>query len=104
MTQCGTVAWTAPEIFDGSHYTEKADVFSYGVILWELVFRKKPWEGVHSMKVIQMVGSGKRLSLNNPPSDTPSDMLDLINLCCSQEPAQRPSFPQIIEQFYLSHV
>jgi serine/threonine protein kinase/ABC-type branched-subunit amino acid transport system substrate-binding protein len=106
MTQCGTVAWTAPEIFEGSHYTEKADVFSYAVILWELVFRKKPWEGVHSMKVIQMVGSGKRLSLNNVPTDAPQDFVDLIKLCWSHEPSQRPSFPQIIEQFYLtdSHV
>jgi len=103
MTQCGTVAWTAPEIFDGSHYTEKADVFSYAVILWELVFRKKPWEGIHSMKVIQMVGSGKRLALTNVPSDTPSDILELMKLCWSHEPAQRPSFPQIIEQFYLSN-
>lgn len=102
MTQCGTVAWTAPEIFEGLHYTEKADVFSYGVILWELVFRKKPWEGVHSMKVIQMVGTGKRLNLTNIPSDTPSDVIDLIKLCWSHEPSQRPSFAQIIEQFYLT--
>eukprot|EP00026_Physarum_polycephalum_P001102 Phypoly_transcript_01103.p1 GENE.Phypoly_transcript_01103~~Phypoly_transcript_01103.p1 ORF type:complete len:774 (+),score=173.32 Phypoly_transcript_01103:1162-3483(+) len=102
MTQCGTVAWTAPEIFDGSHYTEKADVFSYGVILWELVFRKKPWEGTHSMKVIQAVSSGKRLPVTPCPADTPADILDLIKLCWSQEPSQRPSFPQIIEQFYLS--
>jgi serine/threonine protein kinase len=41
MTQCGTVAWTAPEIFLGERYSEKADVYSYSVILWELVFRKK---------------------------------------------------------------
>lgn len=102
MTQCGTVAWTAPEIFDGLHYTEKADVFSYGVILWELVFRKKPWEGVHSMKVIQMVSSGKRLPLTNIPQDTPSDIIDLLKLCWSQEPSQRPSFAQIIEQFYMA--
>ena len=95
-------------------------MFSYGVILWELVFRKKPWEGTHSMKVIQLVGAGKRLNLNSPPSDTPTyisnffpslfsiififfDLLyiiDLIKLCWSQEPAQRPSFPQILEQFF----
>lgn len=102
MTQCGTVAWTAPEIFEGLHYTEKADVFSYGVILWELVFRKKPWESIHSMKVIQMVGAGKRLPVVNPPNDTPSDIINLIKLCWSQEPGQRPSFAQIIEQFYLT--
>lgn len=102
MTQCGTVAWTAPEIFEGNHYTEKADIFSYGCILWELIFRKKPWEGVHSMKVIQQVGAGKRLPLTNVPADTPPDILELIKLCWSQEPSQRPSFPQIIEQFYFS--
>jgi serine/threonine protein kinase/ABC-type branched-subunit amino acid transport system substrate-binding protein len=102
MTQCGTVAWTAPEIFEGLHYTEKTDIFSYGVILWELVFRKKPWEGVHSMKVIQQVGAGKRLALTNVPHDTPSDIVELIKLCMTHDPNQRPSFPQIIEQFYLT--
>jgi hypothetical protein len=97
MTQLGTVGWTSPEIFNGSHYTvlyfvsfirrrecthkkwfcllnlqEKADIFGFAVLLWELIYCQKPWKGVHTMKVIHMVVAGKRLSLSNPPVGTPA--------------------------------
>jgi len=98
MTQCGTVAWTAPEIFDGSHYTEKADIYSYAVVLWELIFRKKPWAGKHSMKVIQTVETGGRLSIVNMPPDTPPKIINLMKSCWEQVPDKRPSFAEIIQQ------
>jgi Protein tyrosine and serine/threonine kinase len=58
---------------------EKADVYSFGVVLWELIFRKKPWQGKHSMKVIQMVESGGRLPLANMPADVPQQV-SLLNI------------------------
>jgi serine/threonine protein kinase len=36
MTQCGTAAWTAPEILSGQAYSEKSDIYSFAIILWEL--------------------------------------------------------------------
>ena len=41
----GTPAWTAPEIMEMRQYNEKVDVYSFGVLLWELITRKKPWDG-----------------------------------------------------------
>ena len=35
-------SWVAPEIFRGEHYTEKIDVYSYSIVLWELFCFKKP--------------------------------------------------------------
>ncbi|KAE9412412.1 hypothetical protein Angca_007991, partial [Angiostrongylus cantonensis] len=36
MTRCGTPAWTAPEIIRGEKYSEKADVYSFGIVMWEV--------------------------------------------------------------------
>jgi serine/threonine protein kinase len=36
MTACGTPAWTAPEIINGGSYTEKVDVYSFGIVMWEV--------------------------------------------------------------------
>lgn len=38
----GTYQWMAPEVIKGDKYTEKADVFSFGIILWEIATRKPP--------------------------------------------------------------
>lgn len=97
MTQCGTVAWTSPEIFDESHYTEKADVYSFGIVLWELIFRTKPWAGKHSMRVIQAVVSGERPSILNMPADTPEFMKILMVKCWAHNPHERPNFAEIVD-------
>jgi len=97
MTMCGTVAWTAPEIFQGSLYSEKADVYSYGIILWEIIFRKKPWDGMHSMRVTNYVSDGKRPPLTDMRTDTPQDIVSLMQTCWGQDPATRPTFTQIIQ-------
>lgn len=49
--QCGTYQWMAPEVIGGHIYTEKADVFSYGINLWELLTRKIPYDGMQPMQV-----------------------------------------------------
>lgn len=41
----GTYQWMAPEVITSHKYTEKADVFSFGVLLWELATRKPPYYG-----------------------------------------------------------
>ena len=49
--QCGAYQWMAPEVIEGRSYTEKADVFSYGIILWELLTRRIPYDGMQPMQV-----------------------------------------------------
>ena len=49
--QCGTFQWMAPEVIANGKYTEKADVFSFGVILWELAARQLPYDGMNSVQV-----------------------------------------------------
>jgi serine/threonine protein kinase len=39
----GTLAWMAPEVLANQRYTERADVYSYGIVLWELLTRQCPF-------------------------------------------------------------
>lgn len=42
----GSAAWMAPEVFEGYTYTEKCDVFSWGIILWEVLSREQPFKDI----------------------------------------------------------
>lgn len=50
-TAVGTPEWMAPELLRNDPVTDKCDIFSLGVIMWELCTLKKPWEGVKPMEV-----------------------------------------------------
>ncbi len=41
----------APEVINGENYTEKADVYSYGIILWEIAAREPPYRNIMGTKV-----------------------------------------------------
>ena len=49
--QGGTAEWTAPEVLRGLPYNEKSDVYSYGVVLWELMTRQVPWPDHSTIQV-----------------------------------------------------
>lgn len=94
MTACGTPCWTAPEILRNARYTTKADVFSYGIVLWELVTRDEPFSGMPAFQVIFAVGTkGVRLPL---PAICPPELIKLITSCWQEDPSLRPPFSDII--------
>ena len=43
----GTYQWMAPEVITNQKYTEKADVFSFGIILWEIAVREPPYKRIY---------------------------------------------------------
>ena len=91
--QRGTPHWMAPEVIEGLRYTEKADVYSFGVILWELVSESEPFRGVHHFQVLKLVSSGERPTI---PSDAHPVLKELIQACWAQNPSSRPVFTDII--------
>ena len=94
--QCGTYQWMAPEVIGGHIYTEKADVYSFGVNLWELLTRKIPYDGMQPMQVAMMVHTHKkRLPI---PDTCPEWYATLIKDCWDQDPDARPSFAEIIKR------
>eukprot|EP00193_Tetraselmis_chui_P020973 CAMPEP_0177795104 /NCGR_PEP_ID=MMETSP0491_2-20121128/26032_1 /TAXON_ID=63592 /ORGANISM="Tetraselmis chuii, Strain PLY429" /LENGTH=866 /DNA_ID=CAMNT_0019317867 /DNA_START=27 /DNA_END=2627 /DNA_ORIENTATION=- len=90
----GTPEWMAPEVLRNEPANEKSDVYSFAVIMWELMFYKEPWHGTRPMQVVFAVGSiNKRLPL---PFDTPLN--SLIEDCWLGDPEARPSFEHIYER------
>ncbi|OON17352.1 hypothetical protein X801_06811 [Opisthorchis viverrini] len=94
MSFAGTVAWMAPEVIRNEPCSLKVDVWSYGVILWELLTGEIPYNGVDSSAIIWGVGSGKLRLL--VPASCPTELRILINMCWNNKPRSRPSFRQIL--------
>ncbi|XP_072314509.1 mitogen-activated protein kinase kinase kinase 7-like isoform X1 [Eucyclogobius newberryi] len=90
----GSAAWMAPEVFEGSNYSEKCDVFSWGIILWEALSRKKPFDevGGSAFCIMWAVHRGTR-----PPliKDLPEPLETLMTRCWDKEPSLRPSMEEV---------
>lgn len=96
-SKIGTYQWMAPEVINGFKYTEKADVFSFGVILWELATRKPPYYGIEGQVVsMRVVKEGLRPKISD--KEAPGPFLDLMKRCWHEDPDRRPSFGEIIKE------
>ena len=51
MTTCGTTRWVAPEVLQNGRYAESADVWSFGVVMWEMATRREPFEQLSDWQV-----------------------------------------------------
>lgn len=92
----GSPYWMAPECLHGSWYDQRADVFSYGIILCELIVRLEADPDVLPRTADFGVD---RLALRRLcPDDCPPAFLRLAFACCQVEPSSRPTFQGIVEQ------
>ncbi|KAJ1691154.1 hypothetical protein LUZ63_015309 [Rhynchospora breviuscula] len=90
----GTPEWMAPEVLRNEPSNEKCDVYSFGVILWELATMQKPWSGLNPMQVVGAVGfQDKRLEI---PTEVHPLVAKIISSCWDNDPCNRPSFAQLI--------
>ncbi|XP_074582288.1 putative serine/threonine-protein kinase SIS8 [Curcuma longa] len=90
----GTAEWMAPEVLRNEPSDEKCDVFSFGVILWELCTLQQPWEGMNPMQVVGAIGfQDRRLDI---PDDMDPIIAGIIRKCWQINPKMRPSFAEIM--------
>uniref|UniRef100_A0AAY4ASG8 Mitogen-activated protein kinase kinase kinase n=1 Tax=Denticeps clupeoides TaxID=299321 RepID=A0AAY4ASG8_9TELE len=94
MSFAGTVAWMAPEVIRNEPVSEKVDIWSFGVVLWELLTGEIPYKDVDSSAIIWGVGSN---SLHLPvPTTCPDGFKILMKQTWQGKPRNRPSFRQIL--------
>ncbi|KFK43966.1 hypothetical protein AALP_AA1G197400 [Arabis alpina] len=90
----GTAEWMAPEVLRNEPADEKCDVYSYGVILWELFTLQQPWGKMNPMQVVGAVGfQHRRLEI---PDHVDPAIADIIRKCWQTDPRLRPSFAEIM--------
>ncbi|URD89408.1 STYKc [Musa troglodytarum] len=89
----GTPEWMAPEVLRNEKSNEKCDVYSFGVILWELATLRMPWSGMNPMQVVGAVGfQDRRLDV---PKEVDPLVARIIWECWQTDPSLRPSFAQL---------
>jgi len=92
----GTCHWMAPEVHTGTKYDEKVDVYSYSMILFEIICREIPFEEEEPAAVGGLTVSGVRPDLEAIPPDCPEALKDLMIVCWTPNPAKRPAFDEIL--------
>ncbi|KAL3629636.1 hypothetical protein CASFOL_026858 [Castilleja foliolosa] len=94
----GTLPWMAPELLNGisSLVSEKVDVFSFGIVMWELLTREEPYADLHYGAIIGGILSN---TLRPPvPDSCDPDWRALMERCWSAEPSERPNFTDIANE------
>jgi len=93
----GSPAFMSPEALLGQELTPKTDVYSFGMILWELVSMKSPYDDLHIESFEQLIDviCVKKIR-EKIPSNLPTTLKLLIESCWQPDPAQRPTFLNII--------
>ncbi len=70
------MAWMAPELFDSGTYSEKTDIYSLGIVIWEVISRKLPFFGAASQIIPILVARGERPPI---PKDTSIKISKLVS-------------------------
>ncbi|XP_029310450.1 tyrosine-protein kinase Tec isoform X5 [Cottoperca gobio] len=87
------VKWSPPEVYNYCKYSSKSDVWSYGVLMWEVFTEgRMPFEQSQNHEVVSLVSKGHRLY--RPKMATPA-IYDIMQLSWHERPEERPPFSQL---------
>src|ERR1043166_8670782 len=89
----GIIPYMAPEIFQGQKYTTASDIYSFGMIMWEVMTGRRPfWDKSHDTDLIIEIVDGLR-----PPivTNAPEGYIELMKKCWRSDPSKRPTTADI---------
>jgi tRNA A-37 threonylcarbamoyl transferase component Bud32 len=98
----GTVNYASPEVIRGGKFSEASDVFAYGVILWELLTRRIPWEDLNEYQIVfqmtsdldaSLAATAKNLEL---PASAPEGYRKIIHGAWATQPERRSAFKDVL--------
>ncbi|KAF7667811.1 hypothetical protein LDENG_00043010 [Lucifuga dentata] len=90
------VKWTAPEALRKEKFSTRSDVWSYGILLWEIFsYGRQPYPKMSLKEVKERVEEGYHMEA---PEDCPPGVYSLMRSCWEKEPRRRPSFHKLREK------
>ncbi|XP_030473067.2 uncharacterized protein LOC115690741 [Syzygium oleosum] len=94
----GTIPWMAPELLNnsGNPVSDKVDVYSFGIVMWELLTGEKPFADLDDNHMI--VGVVNNTLRPQVPASCDPEWKSLMERCWSSEPSERPSFAEIAKE------
>lgn len=91
------VRWSSPESLEYREFTHKSDVWSFGVILYELFsYGKVPYASMSNSEVLEEINKGYRLP---KPETCPEVIYEMMLKCWKKDPKERPSFAELSKEF-----
>nr|CAD1836393.1 unnamed protein product [Ananas comosus var. bracteatus] len=107
--ETGTYRWMAPELYstvtlrhgEKKHYNHKVDVYSFAIVLWELLHNRLPFEG---MSNLQAAYAAAFKNIRPTADNLPEELALILTSCWNEDPNSRPNFSQIVQMLlhYLS--
>ncbi|KAM0944177.1 putative dual-specificity kinase TKL-Pl-4 family [Dioscorea sansibarensis] len=109
--ETGTYRWMAPELYstvtlrhgEKKHYNHKVDIYSFAIVLWELLHNRLPFEG---MSNLQAAYAAAFKNVRPSAEDLPEELALILTSCWKEDPNSRPNFSQIVQMLlkYLSTI
>ena len=87
-----SLVYQAPEVILHESYSSNADVYSFGICLWQLITREVPYASMTPIQAAYAVAEGNRPDI---PASTPHRLQEIITACWDQDSHKRPSFTYI---------
>ncbi|KAJ7539028.1 hypothetical protein O6H91_11G085800 [Diphasiastrum complanatum] len=101
--ETGTYRWMAPELYstvtlrhgEKKHYNQKVDVYSFAIVLWELLTNRMPFEGMSNLQAAY-AAAFKNVRPTVVAEDIPEELVFILQCCWADDPSVRPNFAQVV--------